>query len=224
VSYGNRAWDRQSTPHASDTARRGNLLRPEPGGTYDVFVSHQHTEAEAAEAIGAKLADRVGLTVWLDKWVLVPGEPWQQKVAKGLEQARTCAVLVGRNEPRGWFREEIGLALNRQARDREFRVIPVILPDGDQGLMNDFLELRTWVDFRDGLEDAHAFHVLVCGVRGVPPGRRSKAPLTRGEEVESARVRLSIIHDFREQGLIDPVVALEFQRQLLDGLLRTERQ
>jgi hypothetical protein len=28
----------------------------------------------------------------------------------------------------------------------------------------------TWVEFRDSLDDADAFHRLVCGIRGVEPG------------------------------------------------------
>jgi hypothetical protein len=96
--------------------------------SFDVFFSHAHTDAEAVETISIKLEDdEAGLKVWLDRWVLVPGEHWQQQMAKGLDQAKTCAICIGRTTPAGWFREEIERALNRQARDKSFRVIPVIL-------------------------------------------------------------------------------------------------
>jgi hypothetical protein len=117
------------------------------------------------------LEDDQQLTVWLDKWVLVPGEHWQQGMAKGLNEAASCAVCIGNKTPRGWFREEIERALNRQTGDDNFRVIPVILPDGDRSLVDQFLGLRSWVEFPSTIDDADAVYGLVCGIKGVPRGR-----------------------------------------------------
>jgi TIR domain-containing protein/FHA domain-containing protein len=142
-----------------------------PVDTYDVFLSHAHLDAEAVESLGSRLVDEGHVRVWLDRWVLVPGQHWQQEMAKGLDHATACAVCIGSHTPEGWFREEIERALNRQTKDREFRVIPVILPDGDPRLVDSFLELRTWVDFRKGLKDRYALHLLLSGIRGVQPGR-----------------------------------------------------
>lgn len=195
----------------------------EPDETFDVFLSYAHTEAEAVESIAVKLEDKYGLRVWLDRWILIPGEHWQQEMAKGLDQAKTCAVCVGSNTPSGWFREEIERALNRQSKDRTFRVIPVILPTGDRGSIDDFLELRTWVDFKTGLEDANAFHVLVSGVGGVPPGRRLPEKMHQSDDLASLKVKLASIRDLRVERLIDEEIALEYQRRLLDGLVKAEK-
>jgi len=43
------------------------------------------------ESIGVRSTDEAGLRVWLDRWVLVPGEHSQQEMAKGLDEARMCA-------------------------------------------------------------------------------------------------------------------------------------
>jgi hypothetical protein len=102
--------------------------------SFDVFLSHAHVDSELVESLAIRLQDEGNLLVWIDKWVLVPGERWQQEIAKGLVQARTCAVCIGKHTPAGWFREEIERALNRQAKDRSFRVIPVILPGGNMSL------------------------------------------------------------------------------------------
>lgn len=195
-------------------------MRKEP---YDVFLSHAHTEAEAVELLATKLEDEARLVVWLDRWILVPGGHWQQEMVRGLDQAKTCAVCMGSRTPSGWFREEIERALNRQTRDKEFRVIPVILPDGNRGLVDNFLELRTWVNFGNGLQDADAFHRLVCGVRGLRPGRRLRVPLRPSEELAAIRAKLSNIHDLRVERLIDDDVALEYQRRLMDQLVKPER-
>ena len=97
---------------------------------FDVFLSHAHVDADVVEKLGARLEDEGGLRVWLDKWVLVPGEQWEQGLAKALVEAGSCAVCIGSKTPTGWFNQEIQRALNRQAREPGFRVIPVILPGG----------------------------------------------------------------------------------------------
>jgi hypothetical protein len=78
--------------------------------TYDAFLSHSHQDAESVEALARRLEDEAGLRVWLDQWVLVPGESWRQAMARGLDESRCCLVCVGRQTPRGWFDEEIGRA------------------------------------------------------------------------------------------------------------------
>ncbi len=139
---------------------------------FDVFLSHAHVDADVVKLLGARLEDDGGLRVWLDQWALVPGELWQHDLAQALEEAGSCAVCVGNRTPAGWFNQEIQRALNRQAKEPGFRVIPVILPGGDQALVGDFLELRTWVQFKDGLHDREALHRLICGIKGISPGRQ----------------------------------------------------
>ena len=91
-----------------------------PPDQFDVFLSHSHVDAKWAENLATRLESEVGFHVWLDKWVLIPGQSWQQAMARGLNQAKACAVCIGENTPLGWFREEIERALNRQAKDHPF--------------------------------------------------------------------------------------------------------
>jgi len=184
-----------------------------------VFLSHSHADAAVVERIGVRLEDEAELRVWLDRWVLIPGTEWQQHMARGLDQAQTCAVCIGNKAAEGWFREEIGRALNRRTRDQNFRVIPVILPGGNRALVDDFLELRTWVDFSNGIEDGPPFHQLLSGIKGIPPGRYKDTSLIPNATLSAIRDGLARIRDFREQRLIDDDIALEFQRRLLDQLL-----
>jgi TIR domain len=137
---------------------------------FDVFLSHSHVDADWVERLARRLEDEHSLRVWLDKWVLVAGQSWQQAMARGIDQAGCCAICIGEYTPIGWFKREIERALDRQTRVSSFRVIPVLLPNAKRINVDDFLELNTWVDFR-GSDQAYAFHVLVCGVKGISPGR-----------------------------------------------------
>ncbi len=186
-----------------------------PCESFDVFLSHSHADAEIVESIATKLEDEAGFRVWLDKWVLVPGAHWQQEMTRGLEQAKTCAVCIGQSTPAGWFREEIEKALNRQTKDKSFRVIPVILPGGNQALVDSFLELRTWVIFKNGIQDTSAFHVLVSGINGRPPGRKISL-----DRLKTHRENLDDIKKLRAEQLIDNEIALEYQRKILDQLIK----
>jgi len=128
---------------------------------FDVFLSHSHNDTDCVVTLAKKIEDDHGLHVWLDRWILIPGEGWQQAMARGLNQANSCAVFIGKETPRGWFKEEIQRALNRQTKDSQFRVIPVLLPGSDDMNVDDFLELRTWVDFRNGINDINCL-IIVC--------------------------------------------------------------
>ena len=79
------------------------------------------------EELAKLLRDR-GLKVWLDKWVLIPGEDWQEGMAMGLDESGTCAVCIGSKTDKGWFRQEETQCAQSPDRGPEFRVIPVILP------------------------------------------------------------------------------------------------
>ena len=162
-------------------------MTTEPNITYNVFLSHSHRDADSVGTIARILEDNYNFKVWLDKWILIPGDPFRQAMAKGLDNAQTCAVIVGNGTPKGWFEEEIGKALNRQSQDKSFRVIPVLLPDSDSKFITDFLELRTWVKFKENIEEKRPLHELVCGINGVPPGRlyeNNEIPNINGIEIE----------------------------------------
>lgn len=137
---------------------------------YDVFLSHANADKPEVEALARRLRED-GVKPFLDKWHLIPGEPWQEALEDALEASLTCAVFVG--QALGpWQNEEMRDALDERTRNRDFRVIPVLLPGatkpGTRKLPR-FLRRLTWVDFRNGLDDEDAYRRLVSGIRHVPP-------------------------------------------------------
>ena len=195
------------------------MSRSEPDGRWDVFLSHSHLDADWVEELAKRLEDERRLQPWLDRWVLVPGKPWQREIARGLEQASSCAVCLGRHTPQGWFENEIGKALNRQAKDREFRVIPVLLPGANAGLaetlQDTFLDLNTWVDFREQSDPDRAFHLLVCGVKGIAPGRWTPPAPSNSPGAEIVE-KLHQLQQLRQASLVDDTVAVDVQRKIVE--------
>lgn len=140
---------------------------------YDVFLSHNSRDKDAVRWLAERLEDEAGLTVFLDIWNLIPGEPWQEDLEQALAGSETIAVFLGPAGISSWHNKEMRDALNRQASDRSRRVIPVLLPgaDLDAAEVPSFLSQLTWVDFRSGLENQDSLHRLIAGISGTPPGR-----------------------------------------------------
>ncbi|MFB3094422.1 MAG: toll/interleukin-1 receptor domain-containing protein, partial [Candidatus Acidiferrales bacterium] len=134
---------------------------------YDVFLSYNWRDHAAVETVARSLREQ-GLKVFLDRWYLQPGRDWQQALVQALDTCRAVVVFLGTNGLGSWQQREQGLALDRQAREAAFPVIPVLLPGADPAL--GFLALNTWVDLREGLEAPHQLAVLAKAVQGEPPG------------------------------------------------------
>jgi len=138
---------------------------------YDVFLSHASADKPAVEYLAHKLREEE-LKPFLDKWHLIPGEPWQEALEEALDQSRTCAVFIGK-ELGPWQNKEMRSALETQVQNRSFRAIPVLLPGGrkpGEEKLPRFLRALTWVDFRAGLDNEDAFRRLLAGIRGEAPG------------------------------------------------------
>jgi len=150
---------------------------------YDVFLSHNSVDKPAVEAIALRLREMAHLEPFLDKWHLIPGEPWQEALEEALDVSRSCAVFLGPAGVGSWENEEMRAALDIRVKQPAFRVIPVLLPGArlpERGHLPRFLSRLTWVDFRSGLDDPAAFHRLVCGIQGIAPGPEE---VTEGEAV-----------------------------------------
>jgi energy-coupling factor transporter ATP-binding protein EcfA2 len=146
----------------------GSLPRTPAQLRYDVFLSHASIDKPAVENLARRLRDESGLNPFLDKWHLVPGQPWQSELEEALDRSACAAVFVGAGAG-PWRDEEMQLALSKAVRTHDdYRVIPVLLPGGSPDRLSGFLGLRTWVDFTAGIDDADAYARLVAGIRGEP--------------------------------------------------------
>jgi len=149
---------------------------------FDVFLSHNGKDKPAVEILAHKLEAK-GFTVWLDKWNLIPGEPWQEGLEEALDNCQTYTVFVGPSGIGPWENEEMRVAIEERVKDKKRRVIPVLLPgapDNTSLKLPRFLTRLTWVDFRSGINDEDTIYRLECGIKGVAP-----KPLTKSESTTS---------------------------------------
>lgn len=74
------------------------------------------------------------------------------------------------------------VAINRRVYDKQFRIIPILLPNTPRGKRGDvpvFLANVTWIEFRDSLEDAYQLQRLINSINGLPT-RPPNTPETAG--------------------------------------------
>jgi hypothetical protein len=63
-----------------------------------VFLSHSSTDKPAVEELARRLA-KEGIQAWLDKWHLIPGDPWQPALEKALAESESS--MLGCRSPLG---------------------------------------------------------------------------------------------------------------------------
>jgi hypothetical protein len=95
---------------------------------YNAFLSHNSQDKPIVEQIAQWLEDNAKLSVWLDKWNLIPGDPWQEEIEKALDESQCCVVFLGPNGIGSWQNEEMRTALDERVKKPTFRVVPVVLP------------------------------------------------------------------------------------------------
>ena len=133
---------------------------------YDAFISYHSRDQSQVQALAEKLRGQ-NLQVFLDRWYLTPGQPWPQMLEQALSACGAVAVCIGPGELGPWQQRELYSALDRQAKETGFPVIPVLLPGAEPPL--GFLKQNTWVDFRSGLAEDLPLRILAAAVRGEPP-------------------------------------------------------
>lgn len=127
---------------------RTQQARSEPASQPPLFfLSHSGDESEAAKTLAAALRG-AGVEVWLDVDRLRPGDRWQHEIGTALQSAQAFLLYVGRTAVDRWVDFEVQIALDRAAKDRRFRLIPVLGPGADPAALPDFVKLFQWIDLR----------------------------------------------------------------------------
>ena len=119
---------------------------------------------------------RAGLRVWLDSDSLRPGDLWQQELESAVAAADHFVVLVGRMGVQYWVDREVRLALVRNTREPEFRIVPVLAQGADPDKLPGFLAQHQRVDLRGGLDNPTELRKLAAVLAGHEPAEVSLLP------------------------------------------------
>jgi WD40 repeat protein len=177
-------------------------LRLPAAGTRIAFLSYDSRSRDAVMAIAEALRERE-VPVFLDRFALRPGLPWGPELEAALRTCTSVAAFLGPHPMGNWQQREVFMALDRQTKEPEFPVVPVLLPGAGSDPPLSFLRLNTWVDLRSGLHDAVLLNTLagallgkptgvtrqeICPFRGLLPFREEDAPFFFGREAFAARL------------------------------------
>lgn len=126
---------------------------------FDVFLSHNHADKPRVRKLAEQLKE-VGLRVWLDEWVIQPGDIISLKVDEGLEQSRVLLLCVSSAAlASDWVALERSTAIHRDPANTERRLIPLLLADCE---LPDTLRRYRYIDFREEAEGAFAVLLTAC--------------------------------------------------------------
>jgi len=81
---------------------------------------YHRADGAVIERIAHRLK-RHGVDPWLDSWYLSAGVNWQRELAETLTACGCCAVFVGASALGVWEQQELEVALDRAARDRNYQ-------------------------------------------------------------------------------------------------------
>ena len=60
-----------------------------------VFLSHNSGDKPAVEALALRLRKERDIEPWLDKWNLIPGQPWQEELEVAIKGCDSCVIFIG---------------------------------------------------------------------------------------------------------------------------------
>ena len=96
---------------------------------FDVFLSYSSKDKEKVRALAERLKQD-GLRVWLDAWVIRPGDSIPLKIQQGLEQSRVLLMCMSPEYfASDWGRMEHLTLLFRDPTNAERRFIPLLIAE-----------------------------------------------------------------------------------------------
>lgn len=117
---------------------------------YDVFISYSLKDKSIVHALAERLK-RDGLSVWLDDWVIEPGDSIPLKIQRGLENSHILLMCMSPT----YFDSEWGSIehisiLFRNPTNTQRRLIPLLIADCTQPEIIAHLKYIDWRTHSDG--------------------------------------------------------------------------
>lgn len=142
--------------------------RYKSGETFDVFLAHNAADRKHVEQIAVALKRR-GISPWLDKEQIRPGQWFQVALQNVIPNVRSAAIFLGPSGIGKWEALETRTFITTCV-ESDRPVIPVLLP-GVTEIPKNLLLLRELnsVIFSNTVDDDAALDRLQWGITGVKP-------------------------------------------------------
>lgn len=129
------------------------------------FICYSSGDKAVAERIAVALNEQ-GVSPWLDKWEIYPGESLTDRIADALSNASALVVLLNpQSSTSRWVREELRIALQKRLSCDDFKIYPVLLETCE---LPQFLRDYRYIDARKDLSTAIA--ELIVALKRIPLG------------------------------------------------------
>ena len=132
---------------------------------FDVFLCHNDKDKPHVESLYFRLKES-GINPFLDKYCHLAGRSFLSGIESGFRASSSCAVFIGPHGIGGIQQIELEMAVVRKARERNYPVIPVLLPGSSSGNLPLYITLNTWVDFSSGINNDEEFKRLIAAIKG----------------------------------------------------------
>lgn len=112
---------------------------------YDVFLSHSSIDISIVRELAERL-EADGLTVWLDEWVIEPGDSIPMAIEKGIGNSQTLILCMSEGAQKSdWVAHERHSAIFRDPTNKKRRFIPLRLDDSP---IPDSIRPYAYIDWR----------------------------------------------------------------------------
>lgn len=94
---------------------------------YDVFISHANKDkSDLVESLYNSL-NKLGIKIFYDKESLEWGDNWKDRILKGTQKSEFAIIVISENFfDREWTEKELNEFLNRQNRNGQKLILPII--------------------------------------------------------------------------------------------------
>jgi len=128
-----------------------DALLPSKDFSYDFFLAHSSKDKPIAHDLATHLKS-AGSRVWLDDWIIRPGDAILRAIQKGLEHSRTLALLMSDHTfDSEWAGIESNTFLFRNPTNDARRFIPVLIANCR---IPDMLQQFRYIDARTDIPKA----------------------------------------------------------------------
>ena len=137
--------------------------------SYDIFLSHSHSDAVFADLLYTWLTRTAGFKVWFDKNQLGGGSFLATDIQAAIENCRSIILIVsGESMSKGWVRNEYNSAIDERANNQDFKIIAIRIGNANT---KDLIKGTTWIE----IENPEMTEDLTYGIiRGLYPSEKQQ--------------------------------------------------